>query len=105
MSAADWFRWDGDDLVLQLKLQPRAANDGFAGLHDGRLKLRITAPPIDGRANAHLSAWLAKCFAVSKSDVSIESGQASTLKRVRIRAPRHLPDDLAGQLQDPRARS
>jgi uncharacterized protein (TIGR00251 family) len=89
-----WCRWDGPDLLLMLKLQPRASRDAFAEAQDGRLRVRITAPPVEGRANAHLLAWLARQFGVARSAVSIETGHASTLKRVRIRAPRRLPDIL-----------
>ncbi len=87
-----WYRWDGEDLLLQLKLQPRSARDAFAGVHDDRLKIRIMAPPVDGKANAHLCAWLARQFGVARSSVEIESGHNSRLKRVRIKAPPRLPE-------------
>lgn len=60
-----------------------------------RLKIRLTAPPVDGKANAHLLAFLASAFAVSKSQVSLESGQQSRQKRVRIQQPQRLPAELA----------
>lgn len=87
-----WFRWDGEDLILDCHLQPRASKDEFAGLHGERMKIRLTAPPVEGKANAHLMAFLAGAFGVAKSQVSLESGELNRQKRVRVRAPRTLPD-------------
>jgi hypothetical protein len=87
-----YFRWDGADLLLDCHLQPKASKDEFAGLHGERLKIRTSAPPIDGRANAQLLAFIAKAFGVAKSQVSLDSGDSSRQKRVRIQAPRQLPE-------------
>jgi hypothetical protein len=86
-----FYRWDGEDLVLDCHLQHKASCNEFAGLHGERLKIRLTAPPVDGKANAKLLAFVADAFAVSKSQVSLESGQQSRQKRVRIKQPRQLP--------------
>ncbi len=86
-----WFRWDGDDLLLDCHLQPKASKDEFAGLHGERLKIRLTAPPVEGKANAHLLAFLGQAFGVAKSLVSLEGGELNRQKRVRIRTPRTLP--------------
>jgi uncharacterized protein (TIGR00251 family) len=95
---AGWYRWDGRDLLLDLKLQARASRDAFAEPREDRLRVRITAPPVDGRANAHLTAWLAGWlaaqFGVKRSSVSIEKGQTSPLKRVRVSNPKRLPGPL-----------
>jgi hypothetical protein len=88
---ASYFRWDGEDLILDCHLQPKASKDEFAGLHGERLKIRLTAPPVDGKANAHLQAFLAKAFGVAKSQVTLESGELNRQKRLRIRAPQQLP--------------
>ncbi|MDM8349061.1 DUF167 family protein [Pseudomonas sp. sp1636] len=89
-----FYRWDGADLILDCHLQPKASCDEFAGLHGERLKIRLTAPPVDGKANAKLLAFLAAAFAVGKSQVSLESGQQSRQKRVRIKQPQQLPAAL-----------
>lgn len=89
-----FYRWDGEDLILECHLQPKASSDAFAGLHGERLKIRLTAPPVDGKANAQLLAFLARAFAVGKSQVSLESGQQSRMKRVRIKEPQQLPAEL-----------
>lgn len=63
---------------------PRASRDELAGVRDGRLLVRVTAPPLDGRANAAVCALLAKAIGVPKSAVSVVRGEASRDKRVRI---------------------
>jgi hypothetical protein len=96
-----YYRWDGEDLILDCHLQPKASKDEFAGLHGERIKIRLTAPPVDGKANAQLLAFLAAAFAVSKNQVSLESGQQSRQKRVRIRQPRQLPIELGMTVEAP----
>jgi uncharacterized protein (TIGR00251 family) len=87
-----YFRWDGDDLILDCHLQPKASCDQFAGLHGERLKIRLSAPPVDGKANALLLAFLGAAFGVAKSQVELLSGELNRQKRVRIRSPKQLPD-------------
>jgi uncharacterized protein (TIGR00251 family) len=85
------YRWDGEDLILCLKIQPKASHDQIAGLQGEQLKIRITAPPVDGKANSHLIRFLAKSFGVSRGDVIIETGQSSRNKVVRIHKPSTIP--------------
>lgn len=87
----DWYRWDQDDLLLRLRVQPRASRDGFAGPLGDRLKVRITAPPVDGEANAHLIRFLAKAFGVPQGQIQILSGEGSRNKDIRIQAPKKIP--------------
>jgi len=87
-------RRDGGDLVLEVRIQPRAARSEFAGPFGERLRIRLQAPPVDGRANAALVAFLADAFDVPRACVVIESGLASRDKRVRIRDPGPLPPRL-----------
>ena len=87
-----YFHWDGADLILDCHLQPKASKDEFAGLHGERLKIRLTAPPVEGKANAHLLAFLGKAFGVAKSHVQLISGELNRQKRVRIQAPQKLPE-------------
>ncbi|MGE0114733.1 MAG: DUF167 family protein [Steroidobacteraceae bacterium] len=91
----NWFRWDGADLILQLKIQPGARRSEFAGLHGERLKLRIHAAAVAGRANAELQAFLCTTFATGKSNIHIEQGELGRIKCVRIQTPRKLPDELS----------
>lgn len=84
-------RWEDGDLLLTLHVQPRASRDEFAGIHGDALKLRITAPPVDGKANAHLRRFLAETFGVPRGNVELLAGAAARRKTFRIRAPRCLP--------------
>lgn len=90
----DWYRWDGEDLILDLHIQPRASRDAIAGEHGNRLKVRITAPPVEGKANRHLLKFLAGLFGVASRDVSLLSGDTGREKRVRIHRPQHLPPEI-----------
>ncbi|MBL3617569.1 MAG: YggU family protein [gamma proteobacterium endosymbiont of Lamellibrachia anaximandri] len=72
-----WYHWDGDDLTLRLRIQPKASRDTFVGPHGDDFKIRITAPPVDGKANTHLIKLLAKAFGVPRSQVTLVSGETS----------------------------
>lgn len=89
--SAGWYRWEGDDLLLSLRVQPRAKRDEFAGVLDDHLRVRVTAPPLDGKANEQLRRFLAKTFGVPRSRVELVAGRQGRLKRLRIRAPSRLP--------------
>ena len=89
-----WFRWEGDDLLLSLRLQPRASKDEFIGPHGDHYKVRITAPPVEGKANAHLIKFLAKAFGVGRAQVSLETGESARNKGIRIHAPKKIPIPL-----------
>ena len=89
-----YYRWQADILWLSCHLQPKASSDEFAGSHGDRLKIRITAPPVDGKANAHLIGFLAKAFGVAKSAVTIEHGETGRQKTVSILRPAVLPAEL-----------
>ena len=78
-------RRDGRDLVLEVRVQPRASRSELAGLHGDRVRVRLQAPPVDGRANAALVEFLAEAFGVPRARVTIEHGLAGRDKRVRIR--------------------
>lgn len=81
-------------LVLDVRVQPRASRNEFAGLHAGRLKIRLTAPPADGKANKQLIRYLASTCGVAKSQVELLSGQTSRNKRVLIHRPKRLPEGV-----------
>ncbi len=83
--------WQGDVLVLRIRLQPRASRDEITAIRQGRLCIRITAPPVDGKANAHLLRYLAREFGVSRRAVTLLSGASSRDKRVSILQPRRIP--------------
>lgn len=72
-------------------VQPRASKDEIVGPHADSLKIRITTPPLDGKANKHLQKFLAKTFAVPASKVTLLTGKTSRNKRFAIKQPKHLP--------------
>jgi uncharacterized protein len=86
-----WFRWDGDDLLLSLRVQPRSKKDEFIAPHGDHYKARITAPPVEGKANEHLERFLAKSFGVKRSQVTMQTGQTSRNKLFRIKSPTRFP--------------
>ncbi|MFP4182507.1 MAG: DUF167 family protein, partial [Thiohalospira sp.] len=87
---------DGDDLLLTLRVQPRAKNDAIVGPHGDAIRVRITAPPVEGKANDHLIRFLAKRFGVHRRDVTLVSGETGRDKRVRIAGAR--VDDALAEL-------
>ncbi len=84
-----------DGLVLRLYIQPKASRDALVGVHGDELKVAITAPPVDGQANAHLVKFLAKQFRVAKGQVVIEKGELGRHKQVKIINPQHIPPSVA----------
>ncbi|MFT8212193.1 MAG: DUF167 family protein YggU [Symbiopectobacterium sp.] len=84
-----------DGLVIRLYIQPKASRDQVVGLHGDELKIAITAPPVDGQANAHLIKYLAKQFRVAKGAVTIEKGELGRHKQIRIANPQHIPTEIA----------
>ena len=87
-----WYRWEGNDLLLRLRVQPKASRDAFCGPYDSdHYKVSLTAPPVDGKANSHLIKFLAKAFGLPRSQVTLESGAHSRSKRLRLKSPTLLP--------------
>jgi uncharacterized protein (TIGR00251 family) len=71
-------------LIFAVRVVPRASKSEIVGEHDGALKVRLAAPPVDGEANEELIKLLAKEFGVAKSDVCIRGGQTSKTKQLSI---------------------
>ena len=71
--------------IFRIYIQPRAAKNAVAGIHDQALKIRLTAPPVDGAANKMCLQFLAKQLNVPKSTLQIESGHSSRRKTVLCR--------------------
>ena len=79
-----WLAADEAGVTLRLHIQPGAKKTEVAGLHGEALKIRLAAPPVEGKANACLIAFLADRLGVTKSAISLVSGGTSRAKRVRI---------------------
>lgn len=86
------FQWQGKDLLLFCHLQPNASKSEFSGLHGDRLKIRIKAPAVDGKANAALIDFLSDEFSVTKNQIKIEQGELGRQKNIRIGLPKKIPD-------------
>lgn len=84
MTFPAWLRDTADGVEISIYVQPGAKSTEVSGEHDGALKLRINAPPVDGKANAAVIAFLAECCGVSKSKVTLLSGDTNRRKRLRI---------------------
>lgn len=89
-----WFQQQDGQFILQLHVQPGAKHTSVAGLHGTALKIRLAAPPVDGKANQSLIGWLADFFAVPQRNIELLSGQTSRQKRVAIRGSRIEPERL-----------
>jgi uncharacterized protein (TIGR00251 family) len=84
-AAGSWLRDDAaGGVVLEILVQPRASRTRAVGEHDGRLKIQLAAPPVDGEANAALIEFLAGALHVRKGDVRIVRGDTGRRKTVQI---------------------
>jgi uncharacterized protein len=90
-----FYRWQSQNLLLHCHLQPKSNCDEFAGVYGDRLKIRVTAPPVDGKANKHLIKFVAKQFGVAKSSVTLVKGELSRQKTLQINRPKKLPEGLS----------
>jgi uncharacterized protein (TIGR00251 family) len=87
-----WCREDGETLVLALHVQPGSRRTQVAGRHGDALKIRVAAPPVEGKANAELLRFLGAAFGVPARRIELVSGDSSRAKVVRITAPSRRPD-------------
>lgn len=83
--------WEDDVLVLNVLGTPSAKRDVIGKTKGNQLKISVTAAPVAGRATDHMVAFLAKEFAVKKSDIEVVFGRMNINKQLRIRAPQKLP--------------
>lgn len=81
---ADWFRYKDDVLTLTLHVQPGAKRCEIVGLHGDALKVKLAAPPIEGRANDALLKFLAGIFSVPLRNIELYQGGQSRHKVVAI---------------------
>ena len=81
---------------VEIRLQPRGGRDAVVGERDGAVLIRISAPPVDGKANAALIAFVAKTIGVPKIAVTIIRGETSRNKVIRVEG--HAPADVRAVL-------
>ena len=95
----NWLHSTNDGCVLTVKATPRANRSEIIGAEPEWLRVRLKAPPVDGKANAELIVFFAKLFGVPKSAVGILTGDTSRLKRIRLRGVS--ADAVAARVQSP----
>lgn len=82
---SDWLRLGANGhIMLTLHVQPGAKRTEFAGLHGDALKIRLAAPPVDGKANEALIKFVAETLKLPKSAVNLKSGQTSRRKVLEV---------------------
>ena len=81
-----WLRQGERQTTLTLHIQPGAKKTEIVGIHGDALKIRLAAPPVDGKANAALIAFVAARLGLAKSAVSLKSGQTSRRKVLEVTA-------------------
>jgi uncharacterized protein (TIGR00251 family) len=77
---------------IKIKVEPRSSKSGIVGLYGDALKVKLTSPPVEGKANKELVEVLAKECGIRKSDVEIVSGKSSKNKLVRIAGIKSIAD-------------
>jgi uncharacterized protein (TIGR00251 family) len=83
--SAPWLRTDPDGVVLSVRVQPGARRAGITGHHGDALALRVTAPPVEGKANEAVLDAIAELLGVRRSQVSLRRGATSRTKQVHVR--------------------
>ncbi len=78
------FRKTSDGIVLDVWVMPRASRDSVGGLHGDRIKVAVSAPPVDGAANEAVCQALAKAFSVAKSRVEVIHGHKGRQKTLAV---------------------
>lgn len=91
---SEWYRRNGEVLTLTLHIQPGAKRTDVAGLHGEALKIRLAAPPIEGRANEALLKFIAESFGVPVRQVELKQGGQSRHKVVAVTGSKVEPESL-----------
>lgn len=92
-----WYQIKDDCISLALHVQPGAKKTQLAGLHGDALKIRLAAPPVEGRANETLLEFIADIFDVPLRNVELKRGAQSRQKHVEIRGSNIPPGSLLQQ--------
>jgi uncharacterized protein (TIGR00251 family) len=71
-------------VTIEILVQPRASREKIGPMHDGRIKIAVTAPPVDGEANAAVIALLAKRLGITRGQLEVIAGQSSRRKTIKL---------------------
>lgn len=99
MNRPGWYEVRGADLLLRLRIQPRASHEGIDGLHDGRLRVRVSSPPVEGAANDRLMRVLAEALGLPRSAIRLARGEKSREKDIVAQGVAARADELIARLQ------
>lgn len=91
-----WLREVEGGVKVDILVQPRASRTRAVGEHDGRLKIQVAAPPVDGAANAELLSFLAERLKLPRRDLAIVAGETGRRKTILLRGVD--PATVAGAL-------
>jgi hypothetical protein len=80
----NYFKLTGNDIIIKVKIVPGSSKNKIIGAYNDSLKITITAPPVEGKANKKCIAYLAKYFDMAKSKIEIISGKNSKNKLIKI---------------------
>jgi len=90
----EWAARTPDGWLLSVHVQPGARRTEVAGMHGSALKIRVAAPPVGGKANAALEAFVAERLRVARSRVRVAKGELSREKRIAVSDPAADPGAL-----------
>lgn len=83
-SINDYFKITGNDIIIKVKIVPGSSKNKIVGVYNDALKITITAPPVEGKANKKCISYLSKHFDIAKSKIEILSGKNSRNKLIKI---------------------
>jgi uncharacterized protein (TIGR00251 family) len=89
-----WYRLHAEGITLNLHVQPGARRSEIVGLHDDALKIKLAAPPVEGRANEALLKFVAELFDVPLRNVELKQGEQSRRKVVAVSGSEVNPETL-----------
>ncbi len=98
-----WYIQANGIITLKTYVQPGAKHNQITGLHNDVLKIRLTTPAIEGRANAALLKYIAELFDVSHANITLKQGDTSRYKTIEIHHSRVNPDDLLININEMKA--
>jgi uncharacterized protein len=89
-----YYRWNDNILILTVRVVPGAQKNVIGEVFDGAIQIRLTALPMDNKANDALIAFLGKAFKMPKSRITIIAGKKSKIKTIALVEPQQFPEVL-----------
>ncbi len=86
-----------DGIIFKVRVQPKSSKNEVCGLYQDALKMKLTAPPVEGKANRALLNFIADCLGIKKSQVEIVAGHTGRLKTIKVIGNK---ENLVKKIQD-----